>query len=359
MQDNQNTTVKPERIYELAQTILKQLESSMKEIDSINLQTRLLSINAQVEAARAGDAGRPFGVVASSMGELSDRTSSVAKGLTTGVQSGTNELADISKRLSFDVRGQRLTDLALYNIELIDRNLYERTCDVRWWATDSSLVMACQDDDDARKLAYASRRLGVILNAYTVYFDLVLCDTMGNVLTNGRPKSYASVGKNVAQSKWFSNALATKNGDHYGFETVHKSDLTNAARILAYSCGVRTGGDVNGELIGVLGILFNWDSLAQTIVHRTAIAEDEWDYSRAMIVDSNGLILADTQNRILDKISFDGMEKLFENSRGYIETSLNGHKCLIAHAKSPGYETYKTGWHSLIIQRKSEVSHID
>ena len=26
--------------------------------------------------------------------------------------------------------------------DLIDRNLYERTCDVRWWATDDSLVQA-------------------------------------------------------------------------------------------------------------------------------------------------------------------------------------------------------------------------
>jgi len=354
MHKEDTTTVKPERINELAQTILKRLESSMKEIDSINLQTRLLSINAQVEAARAGDAGRAFGVVASSMGELSERTSSVAKGLTSGVQTGTNELAEISKRLSSDVRGQRLTDLALYNIELIDRNLYERTCDVRWWATDASLTIACEDDENADKLAFASKRLGVILNAYTVYFDLVLCDTTGNVITNGRPKSYSSTGKNVSQSKWFRDAMNTRTGDDYGFQTVHKSELTNSQNILSYSCAVRTGGDVNGDIIGVLGILFNWDSLAQTIVHRTAIAEDEWEYSRAMIVDSDGLILADTQERILDKIEFNGMEQLFDNSRGFIETTINGKKCLVAHAKSPGYETYKTGWHSLIIQRKSE-----
>ena len=30
----------------------------------------------------------------------------------------------------------------LTNIDLIDRNLYERSCDVRWWATDSSVVDA-------------------------------------------------------------------------------------------------------------------------------------------------------------------------------------------------------------------------
>ena len=38
-------------------------------------------------------------------------------------------------------RGQRLTDLAHHMIEIIDRNLYERSCDVRWWATDAALVV--------------------------------------------------------------------------------------------------------------------------------------------------------------------------------------------------------------------------
>ena len=35
------------------------------------------------------------------------------------------------------MRSLVMDNLALNAIELIDRNLYERTCDVRWWATDS------------------------------------------------------------------------------------------------------------------------------------------------------------------------------------------------------------------------------
>ncbi|MDH8639244.1 chemotaxis protein, partial [Klebsiella pneumoniae] len=71
-------------------------------------------------------------------------------------------------------------------IEIIDRNLYERTCDVRWWATDSAVV-DCAANVTPQSAAYASKRLGVILNAYTVYLDLWLCDLHGKVLANGRP----------------------------------------------------------------------------------------------------------------------------------------------------------------------------
>lgn len=37
-----------------------------------------------------------------------------------------------------------MTDLALNVVDLIDRNLYERSCDVRWWATDSAVVQALE-----------------------------------------------------------------------------------------------------------------------------------------------------------------------------------------------------------------------
>ena len=59
-------------------------------------------------------------------------------------------------------RGERMMDLSLNAIELIDRNLYERTCDVRWWATDSAVV-DCAASPAPAAVTYASERLGVIL----------------------------------------------------------------------------------------------------------------------------------------------------------------------------------------------------
>ena len=85
-------------------------------------------------------------------------------------------------------RGERMVDLSLNAIELIDRNLYERTCDVRWWATDSA-VIDCATAPTAASAKYASERLGVSLGAYTVYLDLWLCDLDGKVIANGRAES--------------------------------------------------------------------------------------------------------------------------------------------------------------------------
>ena len=83
------------------------------------------------------------------------------------------------ERMTERSRGERMVDLSLNAIELIDRNLYERTCDVRWWATDSALVGGAATPATAA-VSHASERLAVILDAYTVYLDLWLCDLDGN-----------------------------------------------------------------------------------------------------------------------------------------------------------------------------------
>src|SRR4051812_23909272 len=202
----------PERISKLSTELARCIASSGNEIDQINLQTRLLSFNAQIEAARAGAAGTSFAVVGQEMVSLSHRTAGAAAHLRSQSQGLVDELTGISQRLSVDVRGTRLADLALVNIDLIDRNLYERSCDCRWWATDAAMVDALTTPS-AAAARHASEPLAVILKAYTVYFDIVLADRHGQIIANGRPENFRSAGTSHAKSAWFQTGLGCKTGD--------------------------------------------------------------------------------------------------------------------------------------------------
>jgi hypothetical protein len=346
-----NVIATPGRINELAKTLLARIRESIKEIGDINLQARVLSINAQIEAARAGDAGRSFTVVSQEMVTFSNSIQHAAKKLEQQSEVLVLELAEISRHLATNVRGTRLGDLALTNIDLIDRNLYERSCDCRWWATDAAMVAALENAQDETARTFASQRLGVILKAYTVYFDIVLADLKGTIIANGRPETYESKGTEHKNEPWFQSALATPSGNEFGFQTTHHSSLVGDSRALVYSCKVCHGGDATGEPIGVLGVVFNWDGLAQKIVKETPIDSEKKSLTRVCIVAEDGTVLADSDDRILqEKIDFSGRRELFAEKKSSANSIIQGKPVLIAHAQSPGFETYRTGWHSLIVE---------
>jgi hypothetical protein len=341
----------PERISQLADTLHARIRGSIKEISEINLQARVLSINAQIEASRAGEAGRSFGIVGQEMVSFSNRTQHAARKLEEQTDSLVTELADISRQLTTTVRGTRLCDLALTNIDLIDRNLYERSCDCRWWATDAAMVEALAAPGD-HTVRHAAQRLGVILKAYTVYFDIVLADRTGRIIANGRASDYRSAGTQHATAEWFRSALATISGDEFGFQSVHASPLASGRRVLVYSCKVCRDGDARSEPLGVLGVVFNWDGLAQKIMHETPIEAVRKAATRVCIVDAAGQVLADSAERIgQEKIDFPGRADLFAREKASVIVEHNGGRLLIAHAQSPGFETYRTGWHSLILEQ--------
>ncbi|GAA0590228.1 methyl-accepting chemotaxis protein [Caenispirillum bisanense] len=313
----------PERILTLATKISTLATVKVDEIQKVTKATNILALNALIEASRAGEAGRGFAVVANEVKEISGRVTVIADELRELFRQEVIDLQETAQR----VRGSRLTDLAGYAIELIDRNLYERSCDVRWWATDSAVVEACADPTPER-CRHASRRLGVILDSYTVYLDLWVVDRDGRVIANGRPDRYpGAVGASVAGEAWFRDAMATRDGG-------------------AYATAVRRDGEARGPVTGVLGIFFDWEQQADAIVRGLRFTDEERARTRVLLLDSRHRIIA----------SSDGAGVLTETyplvcggkaSGAYVNEAGR----MVGFAVTPGYETYRgLGWYGVIDQ---------
>ncbi|MBR1122615.1 methyl-accepting chemotaxis protein [Bradyrhizobium lablabi] len=313
-----------------------------RSIQKITNQMKMLALNALIESSRAGAQGAGFAVVAQEVRNVGQQVETIARELETQLTNRTGNLMNSIARMTERSRGERMVDLSLNAIELIDRNLYERTCDVRWWATDSAVV-DCATSPAAAAVAHVSERLAVILGAYTVYLDLWLCDLDGNVLASGRADRFNVIGQNVAATKWFREARGLRSGDDYVAGDVECQPLLGNAQVATYCASVRAGGKADGKPIGVLAIHFDWEPQARAIVQSVRVGAA--DKARVLLVDSNFRVIA----------SSDGQGLLTER----VPLSLDGKRCgfyqdrsgtLVAFHATPGYETYRgLGWFGVIL----------
>jgi hypothetical protein len=338
----------PERVLALSKQVSSLATEKVDQIRRITQTTRILALNAAIEAARAGEAGAGFVVVSQEVGLVSKKIDELTEDLNTQLSAKTSELNTLGRNLVANIRGSRLADLALNMIDIIDRNLYERSCDVRWWATDSAVV-ECLANPGQQTSEYASNRLGVILDSYTVYLDLWIADRTGRVLANGRPGQFRGVHElNVSQEEWFRRAMETRDGTEFVACDIALNPSLNNAHVATYSAAIREGGLTNGKALGALGIFFDWENQSQSVVDGVRLTEEERAQTRCLILDSNHRIIATSERK--DLFESCPIETGGQSMGSYIGKDGK----IIGFALTPGYETYKgLGWYGALIQSRN------
>ena len=334
-----------DQIIELSKGVSSVATQSLRDIERIARMTRLLGINALIESAHAGDAGRGFAVVADEVTRLADQIGGITDRLKGELGDRLTALDRASVEIGRATRGQRLADLSLNMIELMDRNLYERSCDVRWWATDSAVVGAAADPSPERR-AHASRRLGVILDAYTVYLDIWVCDLQGRVVASARPDRYPRVAdQSVAAEPWFRDALRTRSGAEFAVADVSASRPMGDRLVATYSAAVREGGAAAGRPVGVLGIFFDWQTQARAVVRGVRLTPQERACTRCLLLDSRCRVIAASDDQGILSEAFPA--KFDGRPFGHYQEGEQS----VGFALTPGYETYRgLGWYGAIVQ---------
>ena len=334
-------------IANIISSIQKEVRDFSLNIEDIASQTNILALNAAIQAARAGNAGKGFSVVAKEVKSLSKLTEDNAKNFRTVVFDHIKTETKNLEREFKELDNNRLSEMAQALVQLIVRNLYERTADVRWWATDGALYK-CLENMCEESVTYAAKRLDIINRFYTVYMNLVLADTNGKVIAVSQQGKYnMRPGADISKTNWYKKALKTTSGDKYIVDDIHDDPLHDNKPVAIYATAVRQGGEINGNIIGILGVFFDWQEQSRVIVKdEPNLTKEEWQYSRVMLLDSQQRIIASS-----DEIGlYSHFALKIANNKGYY---IDNNGDLIAYARTLGYEEYDgLGWYGVIVQKK-------
>jgi hypothetical protein len=327
----------------LLKDLHRQVADFARQNQDIAARTRLLALNATIESARAGDAGRGFSVVAHEVKQLAEQASRTAASFESAVMNRVEDGMHVSRGLTEG----RLVELARALVQWIVRNLYERTADVRWWATDSAVWAAVGPQSDAGIRRHAADRLAVIHRYYSVYRDLVLIDPTGHVVACASGER-SVLGAGFAREAWFQRAMQTLSGDDYVVGSVCRGQAYGGEHILTYAAAVREGGARTGRPLGVLGVHFDWERQSRSIVRdEPTLSAGEWTKTRVLLLDRDMTCIAASDGQgVLSPFLLDhgGREKGAYRVGGD----------LIAFARTIGYQEYDgLGWYGVIVQHDS------
>lgn len=227
-------------------------------------------------------------------------------------------------------------------IDILIRNLFERTADVGFLATDadirSFLSLSSKQDIDKSTMY---RRLEEYRQKYSVYDDIIILDCDGRIRVrldqqDDMLQSFDSLIEQTLKSK------------HDYVETFRHSDLQRKKKqTLIYSCAIKASDSPQAETLGVLCLCFRFQDEMEGIFVNLL---PENSSSKLMILDENGEVIASSHPRHFP------LGKVFKKVKSPEMITIKNQTFLSMIRPTTGYEGFfGLGWSGQVLTPLNEA----
>ena len=240
--------------------------------------------------------------------------------------------------------------LASLSVDIMDRNLYERANDCRWWALDSTIRRILAKDlvttDETKQLTDI---LTYINDLYTVYSNLFVFDKTGTIIAVSNPNRSEDIGKTLT-APYISEILANSKQEKYFVSPFEQTELYDHRHTYIYGASI-TDFNNHNRTVGGIGIVFDSEDQFKTILEESLHSDNN---SFAIFTDRKKMILSSTNDAYKTGDLLDLPDELFTVANGKTRSEILVYEnsyYSIGCACSSCYREYKytDGYHNDVI----------
>ncbi|MFZ2986406.1 chemotaxis protein CheW, partial [Ideonella sp.] len=239
------------------------------------------------------------------------------------VNGAINDLA----RTSLHRAQSQSQDLARLAADIMDRNLYERANDCRWWALSPAIQQALADGEATT--APLNALLDHINGLYTVYSRLVVFDAGGRICAASRAGDLSGLIGSAIAPGWLDKVRRLQGSQQYAVSDFEDTPLHDGGPTYTYLAAIRD--PAGQQMLGGIAIVFHAARELGSMLQE--VLGDRKGF--AVFLDAQGRQLASSDPGLSQGAPIQGRPDEFMFEHG-------GAHYLWARAPASGYREFKT-----------------
>ncbi|MGE4318538.1 MAG: chemotaxis protein CheW [Deferribacterales bacterium] len=233
-------------------------------------------------------------------------------------------------------------------VDIMDRNLYERANDCRWWALTSRFKKILDSGSiTSEDKETISDILAYINGLYTVYTNLFVYDANGRILAVSNPTEEHLVGT-VLTKDFVRNTLALKESSQYSVSAFAPSELYGDRHTYIYGACI-TSFNNGHRVLGGIGIVFDSEPQFRAMLHDALPRNEKGEVDDGVFgvfTDRKGNVISSTDESIVTGSQMELDRDFFTMKNGEGTSRIvqyNGYYYAVGAHTSSGYREYKQG----------------